>query len=207
MSFCYYCNSIRLYLVPRLFFIFAFHPFCCFAGTKIYHSLWNMHVYIFIYICIYMYIYVYIYIYIYIYIYVYIYICMYVCMHVCIYILLYYVIQILDQPIFSQNLSQIYTLSEDPSKAFNWTCIATGNPKTIISWDINRKLPGRGYLVSEKTTPLFNGFEIKSTLMLLSITRDKSSTFGCIATSSLGTIQSMSNLIVNCMFQFLNANI
>ena len=118
----------------------------------------------------------------------------------------YYLYNISDKPIFSRSLSPNYTLSENPNKAANWTCIATGNPNITIAWNINGKVPGSGYSVSEKTTPIFNGFQIESTLTLLSITRNRSNIFGCNVTNSLGTIQSKSNLIINCMCQFPNAN-
>ena len=118
-----------------------------------------------------------------------------------------YLYNISDQPTFLRSLNSNYTLSENSNKAANWICIATGNPNITIAWNINGKVPGSGYSVSEKTTPIFNGFQIESTLTLLSITRNRSTIFGCNVTNSLGTIQSMSNLIVNCMCQFPNANI
>ena len=77
-------------------------------------------------------------------------------------------------------------------------CIASGNPGITITWNVNGAVPNIGYTVNERITSLYNGIQVESTLTMISITRNKSSIITCNATNSLGTIQSISNVIINC---------
>ena len=67
-----------------------------------------------------------------------------------------------------------------------------------MTWKINGGSPGIGYEVTEKTVTLFNGFQVESTLTMVSIIRNKSSEIVCNASNSLGSIQSVSNVIIDC---------
>eukprot|EP00794_Sanderia_malayensis_P010647 gene10647-11775_t len=102
-------------------------------------------------------------------------------------------------PIVKANFSDNYTLTENSNNNASWHCTAQGNPMAKISWTLNGNNIGYG----------FDGFEIINTangsdaavltsrLVMVGITREKSGSIVCNATSSTGITVSSTNIIIN----------
>ena len=105
-----------------------------------------------------------------------------------------------DSPELNKSLNHNYTLLEEPHKNNSWTCLANGNPGLIVTWHVNGGAVGEGYVVHEKAKDLGNRHQTESTITMVGITRNKSSSLSCNVSNDLGNSSSLAYIIINCKY-------